>query len=383
MLSISGKPPKFQVPSFTLSRQIEELREEFINSYIKTVDSGQFVLGENVKNLEDDIARFCEVDYGIGVANGSDALYLAILACGIGNGDEVITTPFTFFATAGAISRTGATPVFVDIDCNTWNLDPNKIEEKITTRTKAIIPVHLYGCPCDMEPISRLASKYQLSVIEDAAQAIGAEYKGRKVGALGDVCCFSFFPTKNLGGFGDGGMVVTHNQEIAEKIRLLRVHGARKKYCHEILGCNSRLDELQAAMLRVKFKYLHDWTVQRREIAQLYNRLFHEIGLCDKMEITLPEEPSNYHHVYHQYTIQIQKRNQLQKKLKLYGVESTVYYPIPLHLQQVFSNLSYNQGDFPIAETASKQVLSLPMFPELKDEEVEYVVEAIAKSLLS
>ncbi|OEH86567.1 transcriptional regulator [Desulfuribacillus stibiiarsenatis] len=361
-----------------MHRQNKTLKKEIKKCFSQVVESGNFVLGDNVRILEEQISYFCNVKQGIGVANGSDALYLSLLACGVGNGDEVITTPFTFFATAGAITRTGAKPVFVDIDAKTWNIDANLIEEKITTRTKAILPVHLYGCPVEMDAIMEIAKRYQLKVIEDAAQALGAEFKGQKVGSFGDTCCISFFPTKNLGAFGDAGMVLTNNPDIAERIKLLRVHGAKKKYCHEILGCNSRLDELQAAILRTKYKYFEQWTNRRRQIAKKYHDLFQKQSIIvDGVNIKLPHEPTYAYHVYHQYTIQTKQRDQLKEHLKQNGVETTVYYPIPMHLQEVFAPLGYGDGDFPIAEAACNEVLSLPMFPELTDKEVGYVVQSI------
>ncbi|ABR49566.1 DegT/DnrJ/EryC1/StrS aminotransferase [Alkaliphilus metalliredigens QYMF] len=366
------------IPSFTLCRQNNALQKELLECFLHVVDGGIFVLYENVKALEDKIASFCQSHYGIGVASGSDALDLSLLACDIGSGDEVITTPFTFFATAASISRVGAKPVFVDIDPETWNIDANLIEEKITQKTKAIIPVHLFGCPAEMDLITQVAKSNKLRVIEDAAQAIGAKYHGQRVGSFGDTGCFSFFPTKNLGAFGDGGMVVTKNPQIADQIKLLRIHGAKRKYCHDILGYNSRLDELQAAILNLKFKYTELWTQRRREIALLYNSLFQEHIKTGRLSVKLPQEPDYAYHVYHQYTIQTSERHQLQDYLRSLGIASTVYYPIPLHLQKVYSSLGYSQGDFPVSEIACNEVLSLPMFPELTDEEVAIVVDKIA-----
>jgi dTDP-4-amino-4,6-dideoxygalactose transaminase len=334
-----------------------------------------FILGDNVKHLEKELAAYCGARYAIGVGNGSDALYLALLAAGVGPGDEVITTPFTFYATAGAIERVGAKPVFTDIEKDTFNIDPNLIEAKITGKTRAIIPVHLYGCPADMGPIVELAGKYQLKVIEDGAQSLGALYKGRKVGAIGDMGCLSFFPTKNLGAFGDGGAVLTSDPELAEKVRMLRVHGAKTKYYHELPGCNSRLDELQAAILRVKMPYLEGWNRRRREIASRYRDKLS--GLEEKGMLMLPKTPDYAEHVFHQYTIQLEDRDGLRDYLKQQGVGSTVYYPVPLHLQKVFQPLGYKEGDFPVAEAACRKVLSLPMFPELTDDEVEHVSKLI------
>jgi dTDP-4-amino-4,6-dideoxygalactose transaminase len=366
------------IPGFTLNRQNCELQQELAECIGKVIRQGKFILGENVNALENIISSYCDTSHGIGVANGSDALYLSLIACGVGYEDEVITTPFTFFATAGAISRVGAKPVFVDIHPETWNMDANLIEEKITLKTKAIISVHLYGCPADMHTITQVAKKYNLRVIEDAAQALGAKFKAQKVGSFGDAGCLSFFPTKNLGSFGDAGMIVTNHPELAEKIRILRVHGARSKYYHDFLGYNSRLDELQAAILNVKFKYFEQWTQRRREIANLYHGLFNKHFSADRSLIKLPHEPDDTNHVYHQYTIQTSQRNQLHDYLKNNGVGSTVYYPLPLHLQKVFSALGYRQGDFPVAEAACNEVLSLPMFPELTNEEVAQVVYTVA-----
>lgn len=365
------------IPSFTVNRQNNELKNELVECFLKLLEKGKFVLGENVNIFEDKISSYCKANHGIGVANGSDALYLSLIACGIGHGDEVITTLFTFIATTGSICRVGAKPVFVDINPETWNINANLIEEKITPKTKAIVPVHLYGCPADMHTITQVAKRYNLKIIEDAAQALGAIYKDQRVGSLGDAGCFSFFPTKNLGAFGDAGMVVTNNPEIAEKIKLLRVHGARSKYYHDFLGFNSRLDELQAAILNVKLKYFEQWTQRRREIAKLYNNLFKEHLSADRFLIKLPQEPDDAYHVYHQYTIQTSQRNQLQNYLESRGVGSTVYYPLPMHLQKAFSFLGYRQGDFPVAEAACNEVLSLPMFPELTNEEVAYVVHTV------
>ena len=364
-----------QIPSFDLTRQNAELKDELLEALASVIERGQFILGENVSAFEKEVARLCGVKFGIGVGNGSDALYLALLALGIGPGDEVITTPFTFFATAGSIARTGARPVFVDIDAATWNLDPALIEAKITPRTRAILPVHLYGCPAEMGAIVALAEKYNLKIIEDAAQAIRAAYKGKKVGSFGDAACLSFFPTKNLGAFGDAGMVVTDNPDLADKVRLLRVHGARPKYYHQLLGVNSRLDELQAAVLKLKLEHLSRWNERRRSIASLYSQLLK--GLAEEGLLRLPSVPEGMEHIFHQYTIQAGERDKLQAWLKERGIGSTIYYPQPLHLQKVFASYGHKEGDFPVAERAAREVLSLPMFPELTDDEVKIVAEAI------
>ena len=367
---------KVNVPGFSLARQNSELKEQILQEISRVIDGGAFILGENVKALEQEIARICRADFAVGVASGSDALYLALLACGVGEGDEVITTPFTFYATAGAVARTGAVPVFADIEPATMNLDPSKVEEKITPRTRAVIPVHLYGCPARLRPILETAGKYNLKTIEDAAQALGASWEGTAAGAAGDAGCFSFFPTKNLGAFGDAGMVVTDHPELAQRIRLLRIHGAGIKYHHTLPGCNSRLDELQAAVLRLKLLHLQRWTLMRREIAAAYSAALQDLP-ASGVDLQLPVEPENAFHVYHQYTVQTGQRDELQAYLKSRGIGSTVYYPLPLHLQEVFASLGGRPGDFPEAEKACTRVLSLPMFPELTAGEIEYVAETI------
>lgn len=365
-----------RVPMLDLSEQYASLKEEVLTKMDQVMSSSRFILGDNVKTLEADIASYSGVKYGIGVANGSDALHISLQACGVSEGDEVITTPFTFFATAGAIARAGATPVFVDIDPVTFNIDPSKIEGAITEKTKAIIPVHLYGQTADMDPIREIAEKHNLYIIEDAAQAIGATYKGRKTGELGDTACFSFFPTKNLGAYGDAGMVVTNNEDLAEKMRVIRVHGSKPKYYHHVLGYNSRLDELQAAVLNVKFKHLDQWSQLRREHASAYTSLLKaELGDL----IATPGEAEDRFHVFHQYTLRVKDRDKLQAFLKENGVDTMVYYPLPLHVQPVFKELGYKEGDFPESEKAAKEAISLPMFPELKKEQIEYVVENVVK----
>jgi len=365
------------IPGFDLKRQNMLMLDTVMELLKDVIVKGQFILGPNLKTLESEVAQFCGVRYGIGVASGSDALYLSLLACGVGPGDEVITTPFTFFATASSIMRTGAVPVFTDIRQKTYNLDPALVASRITDRTKAILPVHLYGHPADLDPLLDIARTYRLKVIEDAAQALGAAYRGRAVGGIGDAGCISFFPTKNLGCFGDGGMVVTNDPEIAERVRMLRVHGSRRKYYHETFGCNSRLDEIQAAVLRVKLPRLPRWNEKRRALAASYVELFKASGLLESGFIRLPTEDPGCVHVYHQFTVALKERDRLQHFLKEKGIGSTVYYPLPLHLQEVFSGLGYQVGDLPAAERAAGEVLSLPLYPELKREEVVRVVEAI------
>lgn len=346
--------------------------ENEIDSAIKEVLKGtHFIMGPNVKKLEEEIADFVGVKHGIGVGNGTDALMLCLRAIGLGQGDEVITTPFTFFASAETTSLFGAVPVFADIDPNTLCIDPKKIEEKITNKTKAIIPVHIFGQMCDMDPIMELGRKYNIPIIEDACQAIGAEYKGKKAGSIGDFGCFSFFPTKNLGCYGDGGMIVTNNDEYADHLRLLRVHGAKEKYKHIEIGYNTRLDEIQAAILRVKFQHLNSYSESRYKKAHIYNELL------SGQSVKIPYEDKDCKHVYHQYVIEIEKRDELQKFLKDSGIGTAIYYPIPVHMLPVYKDLGYKIGDLPVAEKACEKVIALPMYPEIKKEQQEFVVQKI------
>ncbi|WML46114.1 DegT/DnrJ/EryC1/StrS family aminotransferase [Neobacillus sp. PS3-40] len=365
-----------KVPMLDLSEQYQGLRSEVLEVLDQVMGSSRFILGDNVKKLEQDIAKFSNVAHGIGVGNGSDAIHIALQALGIGPGDEVITTTFTFFATGGAIVRVGATPVYVDIDPETFNIDPVKVEEAITEKTKAIIPVHLYGQMADMETLAKIAEKHNLVIVEDAAQAIGAKQNGKSVGELSSAATYSFFPTKNLGAYGDGGMIVTNNDDVAEKTGVIRVHGSKPKYYHHVLGYNSRLDELQAAVLNVKFPHLEEWGELRRQKAETYTHLLNET-LGDV--VTTPVEKEGNYHVFHQYTIRVENRDELQKFLNDQGVQTMIYYPLPLHLQPVFENLGYKKGDLPVAEKAANEALSLPMFPELKTEQQEYVVAKIAE----
>lgn len=365
-----------KVPMLDLSEQYQELKPQMLEVLDKVMGSSRFILGDNVKRLEADIAELSNVSHGIGCGNGSDAIHISLQAVGVGPGDEVITTPFTFFATGGAIVRAGAKPVYVDIDPITFNIDPAKIEEAITDKTKAIIPVHLYGQMADMEKIREIADKHNLAIIEDAAQAIGAKRNGKSVGELGTAATYSFFPTKNLGAYGDGGMIVTNDPEVAENCSVIRVHGSKPKYYHHVLGYNSRLDELQAAVLNVKFPHLSKWSEQRRQNANYYTELLN--SKVSEFVKTPVEKEGNYH-VFHQYTIRVENRDELQSYLKEQGVETMIYYPLPLHVQPVFSDLGYKEGDLPLAEKAAKEALSLPMFPELKREQQEYVVEKITE----
>lgn len=359
------------IPMVDLKAQYLSIKEEIDNAIFKVLDSGNFILGENVKKLEDEIANFCSCRYGVAVNSGTDALYLSLLALKIAPGDEIITTPFTFIATVEPILLLGAIPVFVDIDEKTFNIDVNKIEEKITRKTKAIISVHLYGLPVDMEQILSLAKKYKLKVIEDSAQSIGAIYKSKKVCSFGDFGCVSFYPAKNLGAYGDGGMVVTNNSGFANKIKLLRDHGSQRKYCHKFVGLNSRLDEIQAAILRVKFKHLQDWIEKRRENAKLYNETL------KNSEVKIPFVPEYCKHVYNQYTVKVKNREKIHEELKNKGISAGVHYPIPLHLQEALKHLKHKKGDFPVSENIADSVLSLPIYPELKEEEIKYISDTL------
>lgn len=362
-----------------LSEQYQTLKEEILSSLDQVMSSSQFILGENVRKLEADVAAYSNVSNGIGVANGSDAIHIALQAAGVKEGDEVITTSFTFFATGGAIVRAGATPVYVDIDPVTFNIDPSKIEAAITEKTKAIIPVHLYGQMADMEPIKAIADKHDLVIVEDAAQAIGSKQQGKTVGELATAATYSFFPTKNLGAYGDAGMIVTNNQNLADKARVIRVHGSKPKYYHHVLGYNSRLDEMQAAILNIKFPHLEEWSNKRREHAAAYSEL-----LNDKLAgiIQTPTEKEGNHHVFHQYTLRVPKRDELQAFLKEQGIATMVYYPMPLHLQPVFEKLGYKEGDLPETEKATKEAISLPMYPELPRAHQEYIVEKFVEFYL-
>ena len=363
-----------KVPLLDLRAQYAEIREEIREAIDRVCESQHFILGSEVKAFEQDMAAFCGVPYAIGVSSGTDALLAALMAIEIGPGDEVITTPYTFFATAGVISRLGARPVFVDIDPQTFNIAPMAIDEKMTSRTKAVIPVHLFGRCVDMTPILETADKHGLYVIEDAAQAIGAhDDEDRQAGTLGHFGCFSFFPSKNLGAFGDGGMVVTNDAALAERVRVLRVHGSQPKYFHRVVGGNFRLDALQAAVLRVKLRYLSDWSQRRRRNAHQYRMLFKDMVLLEFA--VLPEDTPG--HIYNQFVVRFTQRNDLQAFLKENGVESEIYYPLALHLQECFRDLGYQKGDFLQAEAASHEALALPIYPELTVDQQRYVVDLI------
>jgi dTDP-4-amino-4,6-dideoxygalactose transaminase len=353
---------------FDIKKQNGSVSEELNNALSKVIDSGRFILGETVATLEKELAEFCGVKHAIGVASGTDALHLALRACGIKPGDEVITSPFSFVATAEAIAYCGARPVFVDIDPKTFNIDPDKIEKKITPSTKAILPVHLFGQPCEMDKLLEIAGKHGLVIIEDCAQAIGAEHNGQKVGSFGSAGSFSFFPTKNLGCFGDGGLVTTNDDTIAQEIKVLRGHGSRKTYHYDIIGYNSRLDAIQAAVILIKLPHLNNYSRLRNRNANIYHK-----NLRALEGITLPFQSSKSKHVFNQFTIRVKERDSLFEYLKVKGIGAMVYYPLSLHLQKAFSFLGHKLGDFPHSEMAQEEVLSLPIFPELTSEEIEKV----------
>ena len=360
------------VPFFDITRQNQALKSELEAATFQVINSGRYILGQNVSSLEKEIAAYCGATHAVGVASGTDALHLALKACGLKAGDEVITSPFTFVATAEAIVYCGAKPVFVDIEPKNLNIDPAEIEQKITKRTKALLPVHLYGQACEMDKILQICEKYQIKIIEDCAQALGAEYNGKKVGSFGDAGCFSFFPTKNLGCFGDGGMIVTSHEQLAEQIKVLRGHGSRKTYHYELVGYNSRLDELQAAIIRAKLPFLGNFSHARRKNASLYHN-----QLKNLPQISLPSESSNARHVFNQFTIRVKDRDELFEYLRAKGIGAMVYYPLSLHIQKAFSFLGHKPGDFPQSEAAQDEVLSLPIFPELQPAEIEEICAAI------
>jgi dTDP-4-amino-4,6-dideoxygalactose transaminase len=364
------------IPQLDLSAQYAAIGAEIRAAVERVMASQQFVLGREGSALEEEIAKLCGVAHGVGVASGTDALILALRACGVQAGDEVLLPPFTFVATGSAVSALGAKPVFADIRPETYNVDPAELERRVTPRTRAIVAVHLYGLPADMDPILAFAKSRKLPVIEDNAQAIGASYKGRPTGSLGDVACLSFYPTKNLGAYGDAGMVVTNSAELAARIRSLRNHGQTAKYLSSETGWNSRLDEIQAAILRVKLRHLSDWQRARQSHAAEYNRLLTQIP-----GVMPPLAPEGFEHVYHQYTIRVEQRDALQKFLAERKIGSTVYYPYPLHLQPLYASLGHKAGDFPHSERAAQEVLSLPMYPEFREEQMGRVAETIAEFL--
>jgi len=365
------------VPLLDLKVQHDAIAEEIGHAVAAVLSSQHFILGPEVRQLEEAIATYCGADYGIGCASGSDALLLAMMALDIGPGDEVITTPFSFFATAGCIARLGATPVFADIEPGTFNIDRAALQQAITARTRAILPVHLFGQCAAMDAIDYIASSHGVPVIEDAAQSIGADFGGRRAGSLGLMAAFSFYPTKNLGGAGDGGLITTSDAEIAGRLRAMRAHGAKKKYFHDTVGINSRLDSLQAAILLVKFRHLEKWTEARRGNAERYRQLFNESGLVDSGHITLPQDNRAGRHVYNQFVIRAERRDGLTQYLKERGIGTEIYYPLPLHLQYCFGYLGYKRGQLPVSELASEEALAIPVYPELGAEAAGYVVESI------
>jgi dTDP-4-amino-4,6-dideoxygalactose transaminase len=366
------------IQALDLVKQYESIRDEVDAAIKQVIQTQRFILGPELAALEDEIAEYCGVRFAVGCASGSDALLLPLMAWGVDSSSEVITTPFTFFATAGAIWRLGARPVFVDIDPVTYNIDPSHVADALTSRTRVILPVHLFGQAAEMEPILALTERNGLKVLEDSAQAILARYRHRRTGSLGDAAAFSFYPSKNLGGFGDGGMITTDDHGLARRLRRLRAHGMEPKYYHPECGINSRLDELQAAVLRVKLQHLETWTKSRREVAGNYRRLFHEAHLEDI--VTLPCDSNTCFHVYNQFVIRIGKghRDPLRSHLLKHGVGTEIYYPVPLHLQSCFSSLGYRPGDFPHAEAAASESLALPIYPELAVEAQSRIVSLIS-----
>ena len=370
------------VPMLDLKAQYRAIRAEVRAAIDIVCDSQQFILGPEVERLEKSVASFTGVTYAVGVSSGTDALLAALMALGIGPGDEVVTSPFTFFATAGTVARLGAKIVFVDIDPVTYNIDPTRLFGAIGPSTKAVIPVHLFGQCADMDPILKIAEDQNIAVIEDAAQSIGAEYKGHRAGSMGEMGIFSFFPSKNLGGFGDGGMIVTKDADLEKKLRVLRVHGSKPKYYHKIVGGNFRLDAIQAAVLNVKMKYLSDWFEARRANASYYDRALAEAGLTARGDVLTPSAKwkntgdGNYH-TYNQYTLRCKRRDELMAYLKTRGIGTEIYYPLPLHRQECFADLGYRKSDFPESERAADDVLSIPVYPELTQEQREFIVQSL------
>ncbi len=366
-----------EIPVVDLKKQYESIRTELDDAIARVLAKGSFILGAEVAAFEEEFAEYCEVPHAVGVASGTEALQLALLACGLGKNDEALTAAHTAVATVSAIEATGARPVLVDIDPARYALDPNLLEKSITPRTRAIVPVHLYGCPVDMDPVLKFAREKNLFVVEDCSQAHGALYEGRKVGSLGDIAAFSFYPTKNLGAFGDGGAVVTKNVELAEKVRLLRQYGWKEHYISSVKGINSRLDELQAAILRAKLRHLDDWNIRRRQLADLY------FELLAGTELSLPSQPENSRHVFHQFVIRHPRRDALKAYLKEQGIHSLIHYPVPIHLQPAYAEFGFSAGSLPNAERASREVLSLPLYPELTEEKVKRVCQNVIDFLIA
>ncbi|MBU2622542.1 MAG: DegT/DnrJ/EryC1/StrS family aminotransferase [Proteobacteria bacterium] len=377
-----------KVPLLDLKVQYRTIKDEIMDVTANIFESQYFILGPHVEILEKEIAEYCSVKYSIGVSSGTDALLIALMAAGIGPGDSVITTPYTFFATAGSIARLGAKPVFADIDPDTYNISPDKISEIVCSmkaveraRLKAIMPVHLYGQCADMDPILDIAKKFNLLVIEDAAQAIGSEYKGMRAGSMGSFGCFSFFPSKNLGAFGDGGIVTVQAAIFYEKLHILRVHGSHPKYYHRYIGGNFRLDAIQAAVVSVKLKHLDSWTEARQKNAQKYAKLFVEAGIDEKIKLPVQKESR---HIFNQFVIEVpEKRDELRNHLNNAGIGNEVYYPVPLHLQECFAYLGYRKGDMPVSEHAALRTVALPIYPELTEDMQTYVVEKIREFYLA
>ena len=372
------------VPLLDLKAHHDPLRHEIMAALEQTFWSQAFILGPDVNKLEERVATYCQAKYGIGVTSGTDALLVALMALSIGPGDEVITTPYSFFATAGAVARLGAKPVLADIDPRTFNIDPDKIDKAVTQKTKVIIPVHLYGQCADMTPIMDLARRHNLNVIEDAAQAIGSEYHdGRRACSIGTIGCLSFFPSKNLGCLGDGGMAITNDPDLAEQMRVLRVHGSKPKYYHKQIGGNFRLDTIQAAVLNVKLNYLDQWTKRRQENADRYEALFQQSELVQTGKIELPKAVYRvagvkHYHIYNQFVLRVERRDDLMAYLKQKGIGAEIYYPVPFHLQECFRYLGYRHGDFPESERAARETIAIPIYPELTAAQQTEVVEAIA-----
>ncbi len=367
---------KTAVPLLDLQAQYRPIRDDLLAAITRVCDSQRFIMGAEVEALERELAEYLQIPEAIAVSSGTDALLAGMMALGIGPGDEVITSTYSFFATAGCISRLGARPVLVDIDPATYNIDPGAVRAVLSARTKAVIPVHLYGLCADMDPLLSMAAAAGIPVIEDAAQAVGATYKGRRAGSMGIMGCFSFFPSKNLGAFGDGGLITTTDSRLAHEIRLLRNHGAEPKYFHKRIGGNFRLDAIQAAVLRVKLPHLPRWTAMRRENADRYVRLFADAGLADR--ITLPAAAPGYFHIYNQFVVRVPDRDRVRAHLAEQGIATEIYYPVPFHLQECFAHLGHSRGDFPEAERAADSTLALPIYGELTAGQQETVVRALA-----
>ncbi len=385
-----------KVPLLDLKAQYKTIKEDIDKALISVAESQGCILGPEVEKLESDLAKYTDCKYAVGVSSGTDALLVALMAIGIKPGDEVIIPTYSFFATAGVVSRLNAKPVFIDSDPVSFNIDPSKLKTLINKNTKAIVPVHLYGQCADMDPIIEIANEHGIIVIEDAAQAIGSQYKdGRKAGSIGHIGCFSFYPSKNLGCFGDGGLVTTNDESLYETLKIMRVHGGKPKYYHKVIGGNFRLDAIQAAVLNVKFPHLDSWTAKRQENAELYTKFFKENGLAekegkieydDKNRVLLPEpvykkDNLKYYHIYNQYVIRVQNRDELRKNLTENEIGTEIYYPVPFHLQECFANLGYKKGDFPVSEWCAADSIALPIYPELTYEQIEFTVKTISNFL--